>query len=378
MYLARVLRRWYVVVLAVAVAIGLVAFHGVSAAKGQYSASATVNMGQPTTPSGGALIPNPPYASASVVSKVITSDASLAAAAKAAGVTVQQLKGRVTAHLLSSAATTTSGVKTSSGATIFEVDAQGPWGARKASLIANTLAARVVQSAQRVRERQDHPAERRDQGRAERHHAACRPPTRPPRRRSTGWPARAAGDPSQAAIMASLLSLVSTNTVAIGDDQTQLSSNTIQRASAVNIEAPKVTTRAGGHARYGHQPAQLAGGGGVRRAAGGRGAGAGLGRAAGPPPTGLRLMATRSCPDWPDLLERAPDLHFKHYTADELQLPADVLLALGPGRLSQIEVCADTARNVFNPAHTHPGLAAALAGSYWASLDDRMDTGGSP
>ena len=89
-------------------------------------------------------------------------------------------------------------------------------------------------------------------------------------------------------------------------------------------------------------------------------------------------MATRSCPDWPDLLERAPDLHFKHYTADELQLPADVLLALGPGRLSQIEVCADTARNVFNPAHTHPGLAAALAGSYWASLDDRLDTGGSP
>ncbi len=69
MYLARVLRRWYVVVLAVAVAIGLVAFHGVSAAKGQYSASATVNMGQPTTPSGGALIPNPPYASASVVSR---------------------------------------------------------------------------------------------------------------------------------------------------------------------------------------------------------------------------------------------------------------------------------------------------------------------
>jgi len=89
-------------------------------------------------------------------------------------------------------------------------------------------------------------------------------------------------------------------------------------------------------------------------------------------------MATRSCPDWPDLLELAPDLHFKHYTADELQLPADVLVALGPVRLSEVEVCADTSRNVFNPAHTHPGLAAALAGSYWSSLDDRADRSGSP
>ena len=47
-------------------------------------------------------------------------------------------------------------------------------------------------------------------------------------------------------------------------------------------------------------------------------------------------MATRSCPDWPDLLERAPDLHFKHYTADELQLPHDVVLALGDVRLTAL------------------------------------------
>jgi hypothetical protein len=83
-------------------------------------------------------------------------------------------------------------------------------------------------------------------------------------------------------------------------------------------------------------------------------------------------MATRSCPDWPELLERAPDLHFKHYTADELQLPAEVVLALGQVRLSEVEVCADTARNVFNPAHTDPALAAALAASYWTSLDERL------
>ncbi|MGN6378074.1 MAG: hypothetical protein ACTHNU_03920 [Gaiellales bacterium] len=89
-------------------------------------------------------------------------------------------------------------------------------------------------------------------------------------------------------------------------------------------------------------------------------------------------MSTRSCPDWPELMERAPDLLFKHYTADELQLPAEVVLALGPVRLSEIEVCADTTRNVFNPGHTDPALAAALAASYWTSLDDRLTPPGSP
>jgi hypothetical protein len=85
------------------------------------------------------------------------------------------------------------------------------------------------------------------------------------------------------------------------------------------------------------------------------------------------MSATRSCPDWPDLLERAPDLHFKHYTADELQLPADVVVGLGGDvRLSQVEVCADTAHNVFNPEHTDDRLAAALLQSYWSSLDNRL------
>jgi hypothetical protein len=82
-------------------------------------------------------------------------------------------------------------------------------------------------------------------------------------------------------------------------------------------------------------------------------------------------MATRSCPDWPDLLDRAPDLHFKHYTADELQLPHDVVVALGAVRLSEIEVCADVTRNIFNPDHTDERLAAALRASFWSDLDER-------
>ena len=80
-------------------------------------------------------------------------------------------------------------------------------------------------------------------------------------------------------------------------------------------------------------------------------------------------MSTRSCPEWPELMERAPDLLFKHYTADELQLPSDVVVALGPVRLSEVELCADTGRHVFNPDHTDPRLAEALRACYWTDLD---------
>jgi hypothetical protein len=81
-------------------------------------------------------------------------------------------------------------------------------------------------------------------------------------------------------------------------------------------------------------------------------------------------MATRSCPDWPELLDRAPDLHFKHYTAGELQLPHDVVVALGAVRLSELEICADTGHNVFYAPHTDPRLAGPLRASFWSDLDE--------
>lgn len=81
-------------------------------------------------------------------------------------------------------------------------------------------------------------------------------------------------------------------------------------------------------------------------------------------------MAVRSCPDWPDLLDRAPDLQFKHYTADELQLPHDVVVALGPVRLADLEVCADTGHNVFHATHTDQRLVEPLRASFWSELDD--------
>ena len=44
---------------------------------------------------------------------------------------------------------------------------------------------------------------------------------------------------------------------------------------------------------------------------------------------GRGRMSSRTCPDWPELTEIAPDLQFKHYTVAEARLPADALVQLG-------------------------------------------------
>ena len=73
-------------------------------------------------------------------------------------------------------------------------------------------------------------------------------------------------------------------------------------------------------------------------------------------------MSTRSCPDWPRLLELAPDLTFKHYTAAEAQLPAEALVSISEVSLGSIEICADLDHNVFNPEHTDEQTRRGAAG----------------
>jgi hypothetical protein len=54
------------------------------------------------------------------------------------------------------------------------------------------------------------------------------------------------------------------------------------------------------------------------------------------------------------------------------------VVELGSVRLSEIEVCADTQRNVFYAAHTDPRLADALSHSYWQELDSWTGESASP
>ena len=86
-------------------------------------------------------------------------------------------------------------------------------------------------------------------------------------------------------------------------------------------------------------------------------------------------MSSRTCPDWPELMEIAPELQFKHYTVAEVQLPADAVMHLREVTLSDVGICADLEHNVFYAAHTETGLGEALKQSHWFEVRDWVAAG---
>ena len=63
-------------------------------------------------------------------------------------------------------------------------------------------------------------------------------------------------------------------------------------------------------------------------------------------------MSSRTCPDWPTLMEYAPDLQFKHYTVAEARLPGEALMKIPEVSLNDVAICCDLDRHVFYAAHT--------------------------
>ena len=55
-------------------------------------------------------------------------------------------------------------------------------------------------------------------------------------------------------------------------------------------------------------------------------------------------MSSRTCPDWPMLMEYAPDLQFKHYTVAEARLPAEALMNIPDVPLGAVAICCDLDR----------------------------------
>ena len=86
-------------------------------------------------------------------------------------------------------------------------------------------------------------------------------------------------------------------------------------------------------------------------------------------------MSSRTCPDWPQLMELAPDLQFKHYTVAEARLPSDSLVMLADFPLSAVAICCDLEHNVFNAEHTDPKVAGALRATHWFELAEWSTTG---
>ena len=86
-------------------------------------------------------------------------------------------------------------------------------------------------------------------------------------------------------------------------------------------------------------------------------------------------MSSRTCPDWPDLMEIAPELQFKHYTVAEAQLPADALMHVPDVSLAEVAICCDLDHNVFYAAHTDTRVAEALRKSHWFEVRDWIRAG---
>ncbi len=86
-------------------------------------------------------------------------------------------------------------------------------------------------------------------------------------------------------------------------------------------------------------------------------------------------MSSRTCPDWPELMEIAPELQFKHYTVAEAKLPADALMLIPDIALSDVAICCDLDRHVFWAEHTEPKVAEALRSSHWFEVRDWVAAG---
>ena len=91
-------------------------------------------------------------------------------------------------------------------------------------------------------------------------------------------------------------------------------------------------------------------------------------------------MSSRTCPDWPDLMELAPELQFKHYTVAEARLPADALMHVPEVSLSEVAICCDLDRHVFYDAHTADRVRGADAHVVFTahSLPARILASGDP
>ena len=86
-------------------------------------------------------------------------------------------------------------------------------------------------------------------------------------------------------------------------------------------------------------------------------------------------MSSRTCPDWPHLMELAPDLQFKHYTVAEAQLPARRSRESPASRSTDVAICCDLEHHVFYAEHTEPDVADALRETHWFELREWATSG---
>ena len=86
-------------------------------------------------------------------------------------------------------------------------------------------------------------------------------------------------------------------------------------------------------------------------------------------------MSYKTCPEWPELMELAPDLQFKHISVADAQLPFDVLSKISHVSLGEVEMCCDLDHHVYYGTHTDAQVAAALTGTHWFEVHEWATSG---
>ena len=76
-------------------------------------------------------------------------------------------------------------------------------------------------------------------------------------------------------------------------------------------------------------------------------------------------MSSRTCPDWPMLMEIAPELQFMHYTVAEAQLPVDVLTTITHVSLGDVAICCDLAATSSTPRTPTRRSPRHCASTHW-------------
>jgi hypothetical protein len=81
-------------------------------------------------------------------------------------------------------------------------------------------------------------------------------------------------------------------------------------------------------------------------------------------------MSYKTCSDWPELMELAPDLQFKHMSVADAQLPFEALTKIAHVSLGEVEICCDADHHVVNAAHTPADIVEALRGTHWFEVHE--------
>ena len=144
-YARRVVRRWYIVVACVVIAVALVFLHKVSGSTNQATATASVYLGQPLS-AGGGPIPQTPQSNSGIAVTFVKSTPTLADAAKASGLTAKRLHGHVSVLVSSASAGGTAGSasKATGGSPTISITVEGPWSRQRVQAAAESLANSLI------------------------------------------------------------------------------------------------------------------------------------------------------------------------------------------------------------------------------------------